>query len=118
MIAKSTTKSKKASGRLPKNGEKYTKVVLFSNVLTHHFENIISQNVISDIYESAIIDFYSEYEEMLEKERLYSWPIHYENKQELFRYLEENDYRIFNIDSSIGLCGFVIAEQILIEDLN
>jgi len=90
-------------------------LISFIDVLSHHFEDIILQNVISDIYETMIVDFIEEYKEMIQEGKGYSWPTDYDNQEDLINYLKSNSYKIFYLDSAVGLYGFIIAKDIRID---
>jgi ribosomal protein S18 len=87
--------------------------IRFENVLAHYFRNVSNQNVISDIYEERTAKFLDEYSYILDVDKEYGWPINYKNKAELSDFITENEYKVFYIDSSVGLFGFVIAKTIL-----
>lgn len=88
--------------------------IVFDEVLTHLFDNVIYCNDISSIYDIETEDFLEEYDDILEKKKACCWPICYKDKSELSLYLKSNNYKIFSIDSNLGLDGIVIAKRISI----
>lgn len=86
--------------------------IRFENVLAHYFRNVADQNVISDIYEESTAKFLDEYRDILNEEKRYDWPTNYKDQEELIGFLADNGYRIFYIDSSVGLFGFIIAKKL------
>jgi hypothetical protein len=91
--------------------------ISFSGVLTHYFEDVSHQNVISEIYEPGIEEFIEEYRDTLNSKKNYCWPMNYEAEDDLYNKLTNNSYKVFYIDSSTGLHGFVIAKQIDIQNV-
>ena len=57
--------------------------ILFTNVLAHYFEDVFTQNVISDIYEPGIKKYMEEYSNMTRKKKHY-WPIPHESENDLY----------------------------------
>ena len=91
--------------------------VCFSGLLAHHFENVIETNILFDIEEVAGSFFLHKREAFLKDKLRFGFPINRNdcrNLEQLEAYLQ--DYRFFQIDSSLGLTGFVIAKDIQIEE--
>ena len=85
--------------------------VLFSGYLAHFFENEMKGSIIFDIQEYPFELFFKNESALIEQRKHYSWPIHYETINELIQYLQTHKYKIFEISSSIGLCGLVFAKK-------
>ena len=88
--------------------------VVFTGYFTHLFGNEHKGSVIFDIEEREPIHFYEREHELIEENRRYCWPINYqtpETKAELLGFLQKNEYKVFEISSSYGLCGWVLAKQ-------
>ena len=91
--------------------------VCFSGLLAHHFENVIEANILFDIEEVSSSYFLQKREAFLTEKLRFGFPINKNNcrtVEQLAGYLE--GYRIFQIDSSLGLIGFVIAKDIQINE--
>ncbi len=89
--------------------------ILFTEVMAHRFEDVIYCNIINRISQLSIDYFINENRELLEESRKYAFPIYTDNIEALQSRLKEKELKIFQIDSTLGLCGFVIAKEILIE---
>jgi len=86
--------------------------VIFTGYLTHIFHNVSEHNIIFDI-EEYCLDLFLEHErELLEEQKNYGWPLSYKVKDDLVNFLQLNTYKVFSIDSSCGLYGYVIAKKI------
>jgi len=89
--------------------------VIFTGYLTHIFHNVLEHSVIFDIEEYALNFFLEQEQELLEKQKYYGFPIIYKTKEELIDFFQSNGYKVFSIDSSWGLYGYVIAKKIDIQ---
>jgi len=89
--------------------------IVFTGVRAHRFENVTYCNIINRISQLSIDCFIDENEAFLEDSLRYAFPIYAESISALKAYLEENELKIFDICSNLGLCGFVIAKDIVIE---
>ena len=98
-----------------RNGQK--KQIVVTGVLTHFFENILEENILS-IEEFQIKDFLKEQYEELELRKNYCWPIDYQNIDELMKFLNENAYVYIKIYSSFGMYGWIIAKHIMVKELD
>ena len=98
------------------NGSEESMDVISSGLLAHHFENVIESNILFDIEEVSLSFFLKKHGEFLTRKLLYGFPMNRNDcrsLEQLEAYLRE--YRFFQIDSSLGLTGFVIAKEISIE---
>lgn len=87
--------------------------IVFSGYLTHIFENEMKNSIILDVEEYPLTSFYEAEHELIEKRKNYGWPIAaYDTKNDLIHYLQLNQYKAFQISSSLGLCGWVLAKQL------
>lgn len=82
-----------------------------SGVLTYSFEGILEHNIILDINNWGIDFFIKENEEKLQKMKKYSWPICYQNIQELERFLLDNKYMYIKVVSAYGLFGWILTKN-------
>lgn len=77
------------------------------------FENDMKNSIIFDVGEYSLNSFYEANYELIEKRKSYGWPIAaYDTKNDLINYLQLNQYKAFQICSSLGLCGWVLAKQL------
>lgn len=93
------------------NEEKYADL-LFRDVLTHSFCNILVENIILDIEILSIDSFIDENRDMIEEGNSYCWPTTYESEGELQSFLINSSYKYIKIYSSYGMDGWVIAKKI------
>lgn len=89
-----------------------TAEVVFSGYLAHSFDFEMRNSIIFDIEEYSYDLFFKKEHILLDNKHRYAWPIHYESKEELRNFLLIHKYKVFNISSSIGLCGIVFAKQL------
>jgi len=91
--------------------------ITFNGLMGHRFENVTYCNIINRITQRSIDDFIDENRDMLEHGLRYAFPVFAENCEDFRTYLKEkeNDQKIFEISSTLGLCGFVIAEEIVFD---
>lgn len=95
--------------------DKENTIIEFTGLLAHKFEDVITSNIIFGIYQTSIQSFIDEEEENLTKALKYGFPtMEASNCDELREVLENEKYKVFWIDSSLGLCGYVIAKEIKI----
>ncbi|MGH1284246.1 hypothetical protein [Bacillus toyonensis] len=92
--------------------------IIFSNVLAHLFETHLSSSIIFNIDEDSILDFFKENKKLLEEQKGYCWPISYKDIKELEEILIKENYIYYNICSSYGLSGWVLAKKLEILDSN
>ncbi len=45
------------------------------------------------------------------------WPIDYKSFDELKHKLEMSDYKIYNVDGSYGIAGWIIAKEMKVMDI-
>jgi hypothetical protein len=91
------------------------KIIKFQNVNSHLFENISQQNILLDINEYSIEDFVKENKEFLEERKKYSFPIDYSTEENLIEKLNSMNQKYFTINSSNGLSGWILAENMKID---
>lgn len=84
--------------------------LVMKDVLTHHFENILNENILLDIEETHIDCFMDENIELLKNAKDDCWPMVYDDIDGLKKYLLQNRYKYIKIYSSFGLCGWVLAK--------
>ena len=87
--------------------------VVFTGYLTHIFYDILGENrnIIFDIEEYPMNLFLERERELLSKRKNHCWPISYENFEDLINFFQSNTFKVFSIDSSLGLWGYIIAKE-------
>ena len=85
--------------------------VHFTGLLAHWFENVIQDNILFGMDEITADVFFKQYKEMLDRTVSYGFPACC-SIEELRERMEREHIRVFVIDSSLGLCGFVLAQEV------
>lgn len=87
--------------------------IKFQGLLAHDFENVIRNNIIFSISQVTIECFILEKSNILVEALKYGFPtIEVCSIKELEDFLKVNKYKIFYIESSMGMVGYVIAKEI------
>ena len=98
------------------NLEDTTKTIFFYQLLAHHFEDVISTNKIFSLYEISIPTFLSEEKEMLEEKIQVGFPsMKINDMNDLHDLLEQESYKIYQIDATFGLWGYILSKDIQIQ---
>ena len=90
-------------------GEKVS--VHFTGLLAHRFENVIQDNILFGMDEITVGGFFEQYKDLLDGTIPYGFPARC-GIEELRERMEREHIRVFVIDSSLGLCGFVLAQEV------
>ena len=90
-------------------GEKVS--VHFTGLLAHWFENVIQDNILFGMDEITVDDFFEQYKDLLGGTISYGFPACCSIK-ELRKRIEQEYIRVVVIDSSLGLCGFILAQEV------
>ena len=85
--------------------------VHFTGLLAHWFENMAQDNILFGMDEITIDGFFEQYRELLDGTIPYGFPACC-GIEELRERMEREKIRVFVIDSSLGLCGFVLAQEV------
>lgn len=85
--------------------------LVFDVVLTYFFEDVLLQNVISDVHKIGLDVFIQEYHVLLSKRQKYSWPMSYTDLEDLKGILDRQKYFVYKIEASLGLSGFIISQK-------
>ena len=85
--------------------------VIFTGYLAHTFDYEMKNSIIFDIEEYPINLFFEHKREQLKESKKYAWPIFYKDENELVKFFEVHKYKIFEVSSSLGLCGWIFAKQ-------
>ena len=85
--------------------------VIYTGYLAHIFVNEMKGSMIFDIQECLLDHFIKREFILLKQRQLSGWPISYETESELIMFFQTHEYKIYEISSSYGLCGWVFAKQ-------
>ena len=94
-------------------GDEFTDVV-FDNVLIQYFEDAQfgEQNILFDVGETPLSNFIEQMKEVLDSKRNYRWPpLQYGDFPDLEVQLSKLGVRAFQISTSLGLSGWVLAKS-------
>jgi hypothetical protein len=95
--------------------DKVNTTIEFTGLLAHKFENTITSNIIFGLYQTTTQFYIEEEKENLSESLKYCFPsMKAGNYDELGKEIEDEQYRIYRLDSSLGLNGYVIAKDIKI----
>ena len=90
-------------------GEKVS--VRFTGLLAHWFENVIQDNILCGMDEITVDGFFEQYKDLLDGTIPYGFPARC-GIEELRERMDREHIRVFVIDASLGLCGFVLAQEV------
>jgi archaellum component FlaF (FlaF/FlaG flagellin family) len=88
--------------------------IAFYNVTGHLFLNVTKNSILFDIINLPLEYFVEENKEILKDQENYGFPFDYTNDEELIEILNKNKQKYFEINSSYGLYGGIIAEEMKI----
>jgi hypothetical protein len=90
--------------------EEFTDVI-FSGVVAHHFQDVLTGNILFGIDEMDVEQIVQSWGELFSEGTRHGWPdvIKYDNPADLVAMLRERGVKAFEISSSFGLRGFVLA---------
>ncbi len=94
-------------------GEKVS--VCFTGLLAHRFENVTQDNILFGMDEITVEGFFEQYKDLLAHSLQYGFPACC-GDEELRERMKQEKIRVFVIDSSLGLCGFVLAQEVELHD--
>ena len=89
--------------------------ITFTGFIAHQFDFVTYSNIIFSITQVSVDYFIDENTDALSEGLRYAFPISAKDCEDLRIYLKKNMQKVFEISSSLGLSGFVIAQEILIE---
>ena len=90
--------------------------VIFSGVMGHRFENVLEGNLIIDIEEWEPEKFYIAFETALQTYCRYGFPLIFSNSEGFCIAMLQKKLKAFVIDSSYGLFGWVIANNMILQE--
>jgi len=86
--------------------------VIFDDVLAYHFENDLFGTIIFDIKEVDLTVLLKDHAMMFEAGWRYGWPRGWQKeKEDIATYVKRLDLRAFEVASSYGMSGWVIAKH-------
>ena len=85
--------------------------VHFTGLLAHWFENVIRDNILFGMDEISVDAFFEQYKDLLGGTISYGFPACC-SIEELRERRDREHIRVCVIDSSLGLCGFVLAKEV------
>jgi hypothetical protein len=90
----------------------YTDVII-TGVVAHHFEHVLAGNILFDVTEIPLRDLVTGSAALFAAGKPYGWPdgIEYRDAEELIGILEGRGAHGFEISSSYGMSGWVIAQS-------
>lgn len=88
--------------------------VHFTGLLAHWFENMVQDNILLGMDEISVDGFFEQYKDLLAGTIPYGFPACC-GTEELRERMDQEKIRVFVIDSSLGLCGFVLAQEVEIQ---
>ena len=91
--------------------------VRFTGLLAHWFENVVQDNILFGMDEITVDGFFEQYKDLLGGTISYGFPACC-SIEELRERMEREKIRVFVIDSSLGLCGFVLAQEVELQCLS
>ncbi len=84
--------------------------VTFTGVAGYFFEHDLGSNIVYSISESPLGAFLAEYSQQFEQQREWGWPLFWKGTaDETLKHLSEKMVRCFEVSSSYGLSGWVLA---------
>jgi hypothetical protein len=87
--------------------------IVFSGVAGYFFENDLGSNILYSIEECPLDEFLREQSHMFEEGRKWGWPKFLKaTAEETLSRLVENGLKCFEISSSYGLRGWVVASEV------
>ncbi|MEQ1545353.1 hypothetical protein [Methyloglobulus sp.] len=95
------------------HGER-TGVVIFKNVLGHHFEHTLVGNIVLEFEEYDASLFYKTFSNEIEKYQNYGLSLASKNSEEFVSESEQKKLKLIVISSSYGMSGWVICSEVTI----
>ena len=84
--------------------------VIFTGYLAHDFNYEMKSSIIFDVEEYPLNLFLEHQDKLLKEKKNYGWPILYKTQDEFVKFFQTHGYKVFDVSSSYGLCGFVFAK--------
>ena len=97
------------------NDVQETTKITFNNVIAYFFKNELNGSIIFDIEETSLECFINDNKNILDTEKIYGWPFSYKDEEDLIKILNKNKQKYYVINSSYGLNGWVLADEMKID---
>jgi hypothetical protein len=88
--------------------------VAFSGVIGHLFENVLEDNIVSEIAELDAPKFYKEFEASIIHYQKWGLPMRFNSESEFLIEAKQKKLKFITISSSYGLSGWVICTAVTI----
>src|SRR5699024_3311984 len=85
--------------------------IRFNDLLAYYFENQLRGSILIDIFDADIELFIPQNIDNLISRYDHLWPIKYESEEELFSYLQYNQYHYYVIQSFYCMNGWVVSKE-------
>ncbi|NIK70539.1 MULTISPECIES: hypothetical protein [unclassified Paenibacillus] len=86
--------------------------IVLKDVCCHYFEHQVKGSIILAMTVSNISSFIAGNIEILRNGKDHGWPTVYESIDELEKKLTEGGYKYFNLYSSYGMSGWIVAKDL------
>ncbi len=86
-------------------------IVQFSGLMAHRFEHVGQDNILFSMEEVTSVCFLARYRQLLEQTLPYGFPV-CGSLSQLKNYMQDQKIRVFVLTSSLGLSGFVLAQNV------
>jgi hypothetical protein len=93
--------------------------IIFENVVAYHFENDNFGNILFAVEELSIPELVASNRHLFEEGSQYAWPGPWNNSpEESIRYMQSAGGKAFEISSSYGLGGWVVAASCRLQQVD
>lgn len=89
--------------------------VTFNGYVTHSFRHVIYSNIILDIIECSVENFLKYSKKEVLDGKNYTWPISFKDLNDFKSSIKKDSLKIFDIYSALGLNGWIIAKEMIID---
>lgn len=87
--------------------------IVFTEVEGYFFEHDLGRNILYSISEESLENFLSQYAEHFEQEKKWGWPLFWRGSiGQTLEHLNGKHIKCFEISSSYGLSGWVLASKV------
>lgn len=92
-------------------------VLIFKETFAYKFmhESMVLENILLDIDISNILFFIKRHKDELQESKKYGWPMLFNSIEELEEKLKREKYNYYDIYSSLGMSGWIVAKNITLE---
>ena len=97
------------------DASEYTDII-FNGVVGHRFENVLDGNIILNVEEWEPEEFYAEFKTALQTYYKYGFSVNSSNLEGFSIAMLQRNLKAFVIDSSYGLSGWVISNDMILQE--